>query len=982
MNSRTLAICLVALAAVASCASWLWLDSRNRRHKLDEARQDLKAGRTARALERLAGLAARWPGWGEVEYHLGLVEQARGRMAAANVAWSRALDDPQWGGKAAAALGRSLINQGKFTAAEDVLRKALDSCKALGSPDTPLVRAELELLYQFEGRTSEARRLIVESWRDTSDPAAVLKKLYLVDKLPYPIAAVRAILARADQEDDRVWLGEANLAIREGRLSDATRWLDRCRARDRVDSPVWRAVLEMALAGGDEHRVREAMEHLPGASYSDQEVGELEAWLAARLNNRDAEHLVLTQRLTREPSRIGTLEKLAELEARDGNLATAEQFRQRKDEINRLRLRYGDLLERPDPRANASEFADLALKLGRLEEARGWAWIRDRQGAGLGGPRESISAESLDAPGTAEDSLAARLQRTLGPGSLAAHPQAAAGETHPRAIAIPRFSEGAEEVGLRFLHDNGKRPGKPMFPTLSNGGVGVLDYDGDGWMDVYCVQGGDFPPRNEHHDGDRLFRNKGDGHFLDVTGSAGIAKLAQGYGHGIAVGDYDNDGHPDIFVTRWRRYALYRNRGDGTFEDATDRAGLGGDRDWPTSAVFADLDDDGDLDLYVCHYLAFDVEAPNLCAQGDREGTFECSPRDYRSLPDHIFRNDGGRFVDVSNESGITAADQDGRGLGVLAADLDGDRRTDLFVANDTTANFLFKNRGGFRFEESALSAGVAANANGGFQAGMGVACGDLDGDGLVDLAVTNFFGESTTFFRSLGRGMFVDATASVGLAAPSRYLLGFGVAFLDANNDGMLDLVTANGHINDRRPQYPWSMPAQILLGRGGGMLIDASSQAGPPFQATHLGRGLATTDLDNDGRVDLILLAQNEPLIYLRNEGAANSTNMPAHFLTIKLEGSRSNRDGIGAIVSLRANGRTRVAQNVGGGSFQSARDPRLHFGLGGARLVDELEVAWPSGRIDRYRELESDRGYLVRESNGSLEPLIGFRESNPGE
>ena len=376
-----------------------------------------------------------------------------------------------------------------------------------------------------------------------------------------------------------------------------------------------------------------------------------------------------------------------------------------------------------------------------------------------------------------------------------------------------------------------------------------------------------------------------------MTGPSGIGAMAGGYGHGVAVADYDNDGRADLFVTRWRSYALYRNRGDGTFEDVTERAGLAGDRDWPTSAAFADLDNDGDLDLYVCHYLAWDEDDPRTCADPKDPTVYNCSPRDFEALPDHVFRNDGGRFVDVTAEAGIV--DRDGRGLGVVAADLDDDGRVDLYVANDMTANFLFRNRGGFRFEEAAMAAGAAANANGGYQAGMGVACGDLDGDGRPDLAVTNFFGESTTFFRNLGGGAFGDHTAAIGLAAPSRYLLGFGVVFLDANDDGRLDLMTANGHVHDGRPQFPFAMPAQLLIGGAGGRLTDVSSEAGPPFQVLRMGRGLASGDLDNDGRVDALLLGQNEPLAYFHNR-----TEAAGHSVTFALEGRRlESRRGRGA-------------------------------------------------------------------------------------
>ena len=254
-------------------------------------------------------------------------------------------------------------------------------------------------------------------------------------------------------------------------------------------------------------------------------------------------------------------------------------------------------------------------------------------------------------------------------------------------------------------------------------------------------------------------------------------------------------------------------------------AGLGGERDWPTSAAFGDLDGDGDLDLYVCHYTDWDPQRTAPCPHPihpDRHGY--CVPRGLGAMPDHVFRNDGGRFVDVSAQAGVRDADRDGRGLGVVIADLDDDGRPDIYVANDMTANFLFRNRGGFRFEEVGELSGAGSSGEGGYQAGMGIACGDLDGDGRLDLAVTNFYGESTAFYHNLGAGQFANHTAAIGLAAPTRYVLGFGTAFLDANNDGRLDLAQTNGHVIDYRPAMPYAMPAQLFLGDGFGRLVDVS--------------------------------------------------------------------------------------------------------------------------------------------------------------
>jgi hypothetical protein len=508
----------------------------------------------------------------------------------------------------------------------------------------------------------------------------------------------------------------------------------------------------------------------------------------------------------------------------------------------------------------------------------------------------------------------------------------------------------------------------------------LLDFDGDGWLDVYAVQAGPFPPTGSAAgEGDRLFRNRGDGTFLDVTESAGIAAFPPGYGHGVAVGDYDNDGRPDLFVTRWHSYALYRNTGQGRFEDVTARAGLGGERDWPTSAAFADLDGDGDLDLYVCHYFYYDPANPKRCAHRDAPDYHECMPRDYPALPDHVFRNDGGRFTDVTAQAGFV--DPDGRGLGVLAADLDDDNKIDLYVANDMSANYLFRNLGGFRFQEVGQLAGVAASGDGLYKSGMGIACGDVDADGRLDLAVTNFYGESTTFFRGLGRGVFLDHTSLIGLQGPSRPLLGFGIAFPDVNNDGWLDLISTNGHVLDARPRIPWTMPLQLLLGSPGGHLTDVSDRAGEPFSQLHLGRGLAVGDLDNDGRLDVLVLNQNQPLVYLHNR-----TENPGHFIRFSLEGTRSNRGAIGARVTIACAGRRFLSERFGGGSYQSANDPRVHFGLGAARTVDSVEVRWPSGQIDHHERLSADCEYRLREGAAprAVTKLTRgvTRESAPGE
>ncbi len=554
-----------------------------------------------------------------------------------------------------------------------------------------------------------------------------------------------------------------------------------------------------------------------------------------------------------------------------------------------------------------------------------------------------------------------------------------ASDAAPAGAAALEFVDDAVAVGLRFVFDNGRTP-LHLLPETVSGGLGLLDYNGDGWLDVYCVQGGaiEMPGAGDSDadpvPGDRLFRNRGDGSFVDATEESGIRKIAwgRGYGAGVAIADYDNDGHPDLFVTRLASYALYRNKGDGTFEDVTERAGLAGRRDSPSSAAFADLDGDGDLDLYVCHYMMWDPAHPDLC-KNLRGDYVYCDPMKVRPAPDHVFRNDAGRFTDATESSGCL--DTQGRGLGVVAADLDGDTRIDLYVANDGNANYFFRNKGGFQFEEVAQQAGVAGSADGGYLAGMGIACGDLDGDGLPDLMVTNFYGEGTTYYQNLGEGLFTDRSAASGIGLSTRFLLGFGIAMADVGNKGSLDVMITNGHVHDNRPYFPYALPARLYEYRTGGRLQDISARAGPPWQVERVGRGLAPGDLDNDGRIDAVILAQNEPVAYFHNKSKGTG-----HYLTLRLEGTKSNRDAVGARVTVTSGSRRQIEQRQGGGSYQSAGDPRLHFGLGKNDRATSIEIRWPSGRVDRYSDAPADSGYLIREGEAKLLPLPGFPSRRP--
>jgi len=941
-------------AAVFGFREWSY------RADLSRAERALAAGDARGAREILARLSGRWPGRDEVEYPLGVAEANLGRVDAALGAWGRVSVSSPAGVTAALRRARLAIEHGRLALAEESLGGLADRPGEVGDEAARLA----DRLDLYSGRAAGIVRRVERRWRSSGDQTARLKTHWLYDTQPLPLAAVREALGRFAKEapeDDRVWLGRADLATRTGRLDEADDLLRRCEARRPADVDVLRARLAWALDAGRVEAFRSAASALPAERFTAAEVAGYSARLAALGTDREAERAALRQWSAVEPGEASTWKRLAELSA--GEEAAGD--RHRKAEVDRALDDYRRRMGGVTPGATAVDHAALARTaeaLGRRFEGAGWWSLRllqtlDDAEARAGLDRLSRDPDRQFSTANRGRTLASLLGLTKGP--------VAKTEGPAPALAIPQFRDDAGAAGLRFRYENDRSPPRRL-PETMGGGIGLLDYDGDGLLDVYAAQGGRFPDGDARSGGgDRLFRNLGGGRFADETERAGVAGLPRGFGHGVAVGDVDGDGRPDLFVTRWRRYALLRNRGDGTFEDATARYGLGGDRGWPTSAALADLDGDGDLDLYVCHYLRWSPETSPPCPNPERPGeNLYCVPLAFESEPDHVFRNDGGRFVDVTAESGVR--DDQGRGLGVVAADLDGDGRVDLYVANDMTANYLFRSLGGFRFESAGEASGVGSNAQGGYQAGMGVACGDLDGDGRPDLAVTNFFGESTTLFQNLGDGLFADRTAALGLAAPSRYVLGFGAAFADLNDDGRLDLVTANGHVNDFRPATPYAMPAQLFLGLGGGRLVDVSARAGPCWEVERVARGLAVGDLDNDGRLDALLLDQAAPLAAFRNLGTPAGAPKP-HSLTVRLRGRSANRDGVGALVRVTSAGRTQVAQRLGGGSFLSASDGRLHFGLGTEPdQAPVVEVHWPGGRVDRHDRLRPDSFSLLIEGD----------------
>jgi enediyne biosynthesis protein E4 len=522
----------------------------------------------------------------------------------------------------------------------------------------------------------------------------------------------------------------------------------------------------------------------------------------------------------------------------------------------------------------------------------------------------------------------------------------------------PEFVDVTETAGLRWGIQKLALRGWNLVETMGGGG-GFLDYDGDGRLDIYLVAYSTAPQGESNRPvGDALYRNNGDGTFTDVTKRAGIGGVRRGMG--LAVGDYDNDGHSDLYVTAYGSSVLYHNQADGTFRDVTPRAGVN-NRLWGCSATFLDYDRDGWLDIFVSNYLEFDPDNERRlpCTMIDEHPM--CVIKDFQGQPSVLYHNNrDGTFIDVSTGAGI--AGSDGKGMGVVAADVDDDGWIDVFQTNDSAPNFLFKNLGDGRFRDVALEAGVAFSPSGRTTGAMATDAEDVNGDGRLDLLVTNFHHQGTFLHTNLGGMQFEDRGAVVGLSPATFTVSSFGARFLDHDNDGLIDLFVAAGHpfapVSKVWPDVHFGDPPFLFVGDGQ-RFTNVAAERGEALRKAYVGRGVAVGDYDNDGDPDILLLCVSQPPRLLRNDGGSRR-----HWLGVRLIGTKSGRDAIGAKVTVTAGGRSRMRCLVGGASYLTASDSRLLFGLGEADRVDALEVRWPSGHIERVGGFRADRYLTITE------------------
>lgn len=532
-----------------------------------------------------------------------------------------------------------------------------------------------------------------------------------------------------------------------------------------------------------------------------------------------------------------------------------------------------------------------------------------------------------------------------------------------------RFAEIAKEAGIDFVHFSGMTEAK-HFPTANGSGVAVFDYDNDGRQDLYFATCTLLPVGIAQKGPNRLFKNLGENRFQDVTEEAGVGFA--GFCHGFVVGDIDNDGDQDVFLCNYGPNVLYLNNGDGTFKDISKSAGIDAPH-WSSGGAFLDYDNDGDLDLYVANYGDWKLpEDDQFCGEPEKGVRLYCSPRSIRTAKHLLYRNNGDlTFTDVYDTAIITIDPEtkqprprsDGHGFGVVTADLNDDGKIDIYIANDMNPNFLFLNKGDGTFEDATESSGVAYDEKGQAQSGMGVDAEDVNGDGLTDLFVTNFANEYNTLYQNLGRGTFMDSTPFFGLAADSMPWVAWGTALADLDNDGWPDCFVANGHVDNNRhligQNVGYEEISLLFANDQGKKFRLATRDAGPYFDTKHVARGAAIGDIDNDGDIDLVVNHKDGAPALLRNDSPGGN-----RWFRLELQGTRSNRDAIGAKIQVELPDRTLHRQRKGGCSLQSAHDPRLIVGVGKVEIVPKVIIRWPSGAISTLTDLATNQSHKVVE------------------
>ncbi|MFM9966625.1 MAG: FG-GAP-like repeat-containing protein [Planctomycetaceae bacterium] len=871
--------------------------------------------------------------------------------------------------QAAVLAGDVELNRGHAAAAEESYRAALRQ-----DPRQLQAQRQLAYLLGVEGRCWEAAPFLLAAVKQGEFTLHHLVLLAAAEPVIHDAEFVERCLA-AMPDDPVPLIGVARTAIKKNQIAEAKDILQKV-ISSRVLVNADTAQVEAQARWGellvelDPARLADWKAHLPSNADEHPEIWVVQGLWAEKQEAMPEAARCFWEAIRRDPNHRVANYHLGSVLSRLHRESAARTFLDRAGLLKDLQLTVDDAFKNPESPAWKHQAAALCESLGRPWEAWGWTSLAVSDNSTMA-EREQLAARQSVLTATTPQTWPAhnpalhvdltdmplpRLQR----GTIDA-PQSTPAST-------VRFAEVAKSMGLSFSYLNGadaSNAGVRMFET-TGGGVGVIDFDLDGWPDLFLPQGGTWPPQpGQTNHTDRLFRNHQGRRAEDVTLLAGL--IDQGYSQGVAVGDFNNDGFPDLYVAHIGRNLLLQNNGDGTFQDITLAAGLDSAR-WTTSCLIADLNGDSWPDLYDVNYLSGDSIHSTVCRQGNELRA--CNAKSFAAEQDEVFLSLGdGRFASATESSGIVMPE--GRGMGIVAADFDGSGRLSLFIANDAVPNFFFVNRtaqrgGPLHLEEQALVSGLALDADGLAQACMGVAAGDANDDGRLDLFVTNFQDESNTLYLQQSGNLFVDATRSTGLRDPSYPLVGFGTQFLDGELDGRLDLVLTNGHVFDLSYQgRQYQMPPQYFRNLG----VPRSGQAqftelsartlGDYFQQKYLGRGLARLDWNRDGLEDFAVSNMNAPASLVLNQ-----TTGVGHFLGLQLRGLSCDRDAIGTSVRVTVGSRTFTSQLTAGDGYEVSNQRRLVFGLGAAPAVDRIEIRWPHGRIQELGPTPADQELLIRE------------------
>lgn len=942
------------------------------------AQAALRSGRPAEAASYLTGLARLVP----AEKHVGATApDGKTRTGSPPVVTVTSGQADEATSNLFAQAGDVLWQVGRAREAEACLRRALASW-----PDQVLALRRLAFLLTVQGRRWESQPMLFtllkndaitldelvllgDLWPDYNLPSETRRYLNAVPDDPLPrLALARDALHRFQYEQARQWLEEILFA--DSKIVEAHAWLG------------W-----VLAQNGSHVEFSQWASHLPVEADEHPQIWYVRGLYAQNAHQPQAAVRYFWEATRRDPNHDQAHYQLGVLLAAMDQPSLAEPFRSRAERLFALAAALKDvynhreqLATRIDADQKLRRIIELCQQLGRLWEARQWCRVLLTMR-----PNSNWAQQTLLA---LNERITPDMPRTL-PEICPGHtidlsqyplpdviPRQPAERVENRSISTStkvRFVDRAADAGLHFTAYNGDDPTIEEVRLLEStgGGVGVVDYDGDAWPDVYFTQACPWPPNERQTQyRDRLFRNMGDGTFRDITNQCGLGDT--GFSQGVAVGDYNNDGFPDIFVANIGPNRLYVNNGDGTFSLAWEGPSA---LIWTASCALADLNGDTLPDIYEVNYLGGDV-FDRRCAEGRRPRT--CPPSLFPAVQDRLLLNLGdGRFEDVTEQTGIVA--EGGKGLGIVIADFDHSGKLSIFVANDGTPNFFFANKAARgqlpSFDNRAFLTGLACDRFGQFQASMGVAAGDADQDGHMDLFVTNFYDESNTLYLNRhGGAVFQDEAMARGLGQPSLKMLGFGTQFVDGELDGWPDLVVTNGHIEDRSAWgQPFQMPCQYFRNRGGGLFEEVSpDELGEFFRRRLLGRGMARLDWNADGREDVVISCMNQPVVLLTNE-----TRPAGNVLIIELRGTFSDRDAVGATVEVTAGGRIRTAQVTAGDGYMASNQKQLVFGLGAATSVERLVIRWPSGLVQQWIKVPNNARFCVVEGRNEWVRLPLIRQ-----